>query len=31
MVLIIAPWNYPVQLVLAPLVSAIAAGNCGAA
>lgn len=23
-----APWNYPVQLVLAPLVSAIAAGNC---
>ncbi len=24
--LIIAPWNYPVQLVLAPLVSAIAAG-----
>ena len=27
-VLIIAPWNYPVQLVLAPLVGAIAAGNC---
>lgn len=27
-VLIMAPWNYPVQLVLAPLVSAIAAGNC---
>jgi aldehyde dehydrogenase (NAD+) len=27
-VLIIAPWNYPVQLVLAPLVSAVAAGNC---
>jgi aldehyde dehydrogenase (NAD+) len=26
-VLIIAPWNYPVQLVLAPLISAIAAGN----
>lgn len=25
--LIIAPWNYPVQLVLAPLVGAIAAGN----
>ena len=24
---IIAPWNYPVQLVLAPLVGAIAAGN----
>lgn len=27
-VLIIAPWNYPVQLVLGPLVGAIAAGNC---
>ena len=27
-VLIMAPWNYPVQLILAPLVSAIAAGNC---
>lgn len=27
-VLIIAPWNYPVMLVLAPLVGAIAAGNC---
>ncbi len=27
-VLILAPWNYPVQLILAPLVSAIAAGNC---
>jgi aldehyde dehydrogenase (NAD+) len=26
-VLIIAPWNYPVQLVLAPLVAALAAGN----
>ena len=26
-VLIIAPWNYPLQLVLAPLVAAIAAGN----
>ncbi len=25
--LILGPWNYPVQLVLAPLVSAIAAGN----
>lgn len=25
--LIIGPWNYPVQLLLAPLVSAIAAGN----
>ena len=27
-VLIIAPWNYPVQLLLTPLVGAIAAGNC---
>jgi len=27
-VLIMAPWNYPVQLVLTPLVGAIAAGNC---
>lgn len=27
-VLILAPWNYPFQLALAPLVSAIAAGNC---
>ncbi len=26
-VLVIAPWNYPVQLLLAPLVGAIAAGN----
>lgn len=26
--LIIAPWNYPFQLLIAPLVSAIAAGNC---
>lgn len=26
-VLIIAPWNYPLQLVLAPLIPAIAAGN----
>lgn len=26
-VLIIAPWNYPMQLLLAPLVGAIAAGN----
>ena len=26
--LIIGPWNYPLQLLLAPLVSAIAAGNC---
>lgn len=27
-VLIIAPWNYPFHLVVAPLVAAIAAGNC---
>ncbi len=27
-VLIISPWNYPFQLSLIPLVSAIAAGNC---
>ncbi len=26
--LIIAPWNYPFQLQLAPLIGAIAAGNC---
>jgi aldehyde dehydrogenase (NAD+) len=26
--LILGPWNYPVQLLLTPLVSAIAAGNC---
>ncbi|SFM02628.1 aldehyde dehydrogenase (NAD+) [Gracilibacillus orientalis] len=26
--LIIAPWNYPFQLALAPLIGAIAAGNC---
>ncbi len=26
--LIIAPWNYPMQLALSPLVGAIAAGNC---
>ena len=26
--LIIAPWNYPFQLAAAPLVAAIAAGNC---
>ena len=26
--LIMGPWNYPVQLILAPLVAAIAAGNC---
>uniref|UniRef100_A0A803W894 Aldehyde dehydrogenase domain-containing protein n=1 Tax=Ficedula albicollis TaxID=59894 RepID=A0A803W894_FICAL len=27
-VLIIAPWNYPIQLFLVPLIGAIAAGNC---
>ncbi|RSK25729.1 aldehyde dehydrogenase [Bacillus sp. HMF5848] len=26
--LIISPWNYPFQLALAPLIGAIAAGNC---
>ncbi|MET0573744.1 MAG: aldehyde dehydrogenase family protein, partial [Pedobacter agri] len=26
--LIIAPWNYPLQLMMSPLISAIAAGNC---
>lgn len=26
--LIIAPWNYPVQLAFAPLIGAIAGGNC---
>ena len=26
--LIIAPWNYPFQLLMSPLISAIAAGNC---
>jgi aldehyde dehydrogenase (NAD+) len=26
--LILGPWNYPAQLLLAPLVAAIAAGNC---
>ena len=29
-VLIMSPWNYPVNLTLAPLVGAIAAGNCAA-
>jgi len=29
-VLIIAPWNYPLQLLLIPLVGAIAGGNCAA-
>ena len=27
-VLVIAPWNYPLQLLLAPLCGALAAGNC---
>ncbi|WP_459979985.1 aldehyde dehydrogenase family protein, partial [Mycobacterium avium] len=27
-VLIIGPWNYPLYLSLAPLVAAVAAGNC---
>ncbi|KFQ28856.1 Aldehyde dehydrogenase family 3 member B1, partial [Mesitornis unicolor] len=27
-VLIIVPWNYPIYLLLAPLIGAIAAGNC---
>jgi len=27
-VLIIAPWNYPMQLLFTPLIGAIAAGNC---
>jgi len=27
-VLVIAPWNYPIQLTLAPVVGALAAGNC---
>ena len=27
-ILIIGPWNYPLQLLFAPLVGAIAAGNC---
>lgn len=27
-VLIIAPWNYPFNLLITPLISAIAAGNC---
>lgn len=28
-VFIVAPWNYPFQLTLSPLIGAIAAGNCG--
>ena len=27
-VLVLSPWNYPIQLALVPLVDAIAAGNC---
>ncbi|KFI62041.1 aldehyde dehydrogenase family protein [Bifidobacterium cuniculi] len=27
-VLVLAPWNYPLQLTLVPMVDAIAAGNC---
>lgn len=27
-VLIVAPWNYPVHLALAPLIASLAAGNC---
>ena len=27
-VLIIAPWNYPLQLLFTPLIGAMAAGNC---
>lgn len=27
-VLLISPWNYPVQLTFSPLIGAIAAGNC---
>ncbi|MGF1709654.1 aldehyde dehydrogenase family protein [Vibrio kagoshimensis] len=27
-VLVIGPWNYPFQLLIAPLIGAIAAGNC---
>ncbi|TLS36133.1 aldehyde dehydrogenase [Pseudalkalibacillus caeni] len=27
-VLVIAPWNYPFQLAVAPLIGAMAAGNC---
>lgn len=26
--LIVAPWNYPFQLLMAPLIGAVAAGNC---
>lgn len=26
--LVVAPWNYPFQLLMAPLIGAVAAGNC---
>jgi aldehyde dehydrogenase (NAD+) len=29
--LVIAPWNYPIQLLIEPLAAALAAGNCVAA
>lgn len=28
LILIISPWNYPLQLALSPLIGSIAAGNC---
>ena len=28
LILIMSPWNYPVQLTLVPLIGALAAGNC---
>ncbi len=28
LVLLILPWNYPVQMVFSPLIAAVAAGNC---
>lgn len=28
LILMIGPWNYPVQLLVSPLIGAIAAGNC---
>jgi aldehyde dehydrogenase (NAD+) len=27
-VLVIAPWNYPIQLLIVPVIGALAAGNC---
>lgn len=29
--LVLSPWNYPLQLALAPLAGALAAGNCAVA